>query len=582
MQAEPPAEPTVPTDLHPMAQAFVDAHAAIAPKVAEQNTAHVVNLLEGFERDIGPLIAPIAQQLLDNPDTPPELHALLGVLVQPTHFGESVIIGIAIGSILSPVLANAFAPITQGIANTAWGINPSQPIPVAVAVASKLKNVLGPNDPATEAVQSGINLSRFNQMVEAAGNALGFEEALSLSRRNLLTGITLDQVLEYSNVNPKFYAAAKNLITNPVSVAEVLNARIRTHLDDGQATDLYAQAGGIPDQYAWRLASTGRPPGPMEVGTLFNRGKIDDAVASRMLAQSDLALAFQDSVKELWHYYPPPRSLVPMLRADAITDAQFTTWMSYYGAPPDVVDAFRKEATSTKASAGKDLTQAQVTRLYGAQVITRAEATTRLTALGLPADDVTLLLDYEDNLRPEKLMNALISKVSTLYISHKITKPDATTALSAGKVPAAAVQQLFAIWDIERTANVYFPTPAGIVGALRRGIITPVATHRRLNALGVLDSDIPIVVGDGWPPTAPQDAKAAVVAVLNDDAELLSTVSGSKSPHKALTPTQITKEYLTSLITRAQAITQLEGLGYNATDADALLTLAGPPTVVTP
>lgn len=515
MQAEPPAEPTVPTDLHPMAQAFVDAHAAIAPKVAEQNTAHVVNLLEGFERDIGPLIAPIAKQLLDNPDTPPELHALLGVLVQPTHFGESVIIGIAIGSILSPVLANAFAPITQGIANTAWQLNPSRPIPVEVAVASALKNVFTPYEPGSEALSSGIKLDRFNQMVEAAGNALGFEEALSLSRRNLLTGITLDQVLEYSNVNPKFYAAAKNLITNPVSVAEVLNARIREHLDDGQATDLYAQAGGIPDQYAWRLASTGRPPGPMQVGELFNRQVIDDATASAMLAQSDLALAFQDTVKQLWKYYPPPRSIVPMLRSKAIDEAQARTYLSYYGAPPDVVTAFIKEATTSTTTAGKDLTQAQVTRLYGAEVITKAEATTRLTALGLPADDVTLLLDYEDNLRPEKLMNALIGKIGTMYVAHKLTKANATTALNAGKVPTAAQTQLFAIWDVERTWNIHTLTPAAIVGGYRRGILSPAQCKTRLTDAGVAASDLAIVVADGWPPTKPADAQAAAQAVVD-------------------------------------------------------------------
>lgn len=515
MQAEPPSSSEPPADLHPLAQAFVDAHAQIAPKVAEQNTAHVVNLLEGFERDIAPLVAPLAQGLLDDPNTPVELHPLLNVLTGPTHFGESVIIGIAIGSILSPVLAAAFAPVVQSIANTAWPKNPVSPLSPDLLAAAVLKGVLTEAQGASQALSSGINGPSFQTMVTTAGNAIGWEQALELDRRGLLTGTTLDAVLHYSNVNPAFYAAAKQLITNPVSVPEVLNARIREHLDDGQAQDLYAQAGGIPGQYAWRLASTGRPPGPMQVGELFNRKVIDDTVASQMLAQSDLALAFQDTVKQLWKYYPPPRSLVPMLRSGAITDAQFTTYMSYYGAPPDVVTAFRKEALATKGGAAKDLTQAQVTRLYGAEVLTRAEATTRLDGLGLPADDVTLLLDYEDNLRPEKLMNALIGKIGTMYVAHKLTKANATTALNAGKVPTAAQTQLFAIWDVERTWNIHTLTPAAIVGAYRRGVLTAAQCKTRLGQVGVADADLAIVVANGYPPPKGGNGQTAAAAVVN-------------------------------------------------------------------
>lgn len=515
MQAEPPSGDLPAGEMHPLAQAVVDAHAVIAPKIAEQNTAHIVNLLEGFERDIAPLVAPIAQSLLDDPATPSELHPFLNVLTGPTHFGESVVIGIAIGSILSPVLAAAFEPIVQTIANNAWATTASRPLTPDVAVAATLKGVTGPFDPATEALQSGFSRARFGQMVEAAGNAIGFGEAIELQRRGLLVGTTLGEVLQYSNVNPKFYSAALNLITNPVGIGEVLNARVREHLDDATAREFYQQAGGIDGQYQWRLDSVGRPPGPMQVGELFNRRIIDDATASAMLAQSDLALAFQDTVKELWHYYPPPRSLVPMLRSGAITDAQFTLWMSYYGAPPDVVAAFSKEAKATKAGAAKDLTQAQVTRLYGAEVLTRAEATTRLDALGLPADDVVLLLDYEDNLRPEKLMNALIAKIGTMYVAHKLTKGDATTALNQGKVPTAAQQQLFAIWDVERTWNIHTLTPSAIVGAYRRELLTAAQTKTRLTQAGVAAADLAIVVGDGWPPNKPAQAKAAADAVVN-------------------------------------------------------------------
>lgn len=577
MQAEPPLEPAPPGEMHPLAQAVVDAHAAIAPKIAAQNTAHIVDLLEGFERDIAPLVAPIAQGLLDDPNTPAELHPFLNVLTGPTHFGESVVIGIAIGSILSPVLATAFEPIVQGIANGAWSNNPSRPLSPDLLAASVLKGVETEGTAASEASKSGISAGAFDVMVKTAGNAIGIESALLLFRRKQIDAARLRQVEQYSNLNPLFYDMVPMLRYVPLSVGEVVTGNLKGHIDDGTAAEYLGHAGIDPVFQPLLKASAGRPLGLQEMLHLWNRQKMTEADVDAGIRQSDINDTYLPFAKELRHYYPPPRSLVPMLRSGAITDAQFTTWMSYYGAEPDVVTAFRKEANAPTSHAGKDLTQAQVSRLYGAEILTRAEATTRLDALGLPAESVTLLLDYEDDLRPEKLMNALIAKIGGRYVAHKMTKPEATTALAAGKVPSAAVQQLFSIWDIERTATTYTPSPSGIVGALRRGLITPAAAHRRLNNLGVLDADIVIVVGDGWPPTAPQDARAAVTAVLADDDELLSTASGTKSPHKTLTPTQITKEYLTGLISRPAAITALETIGYNATDANALLTLAGPP-----
>lgn len=568
--------------LHPLAQALIDAHATIAPKIAQANTAHVVDLLETFEADMAKYIAPTAQRLLDDPHTPADIHPLLTALADPPHFGVSLAISFALGAILSPVIGAAFAPAVQGIENNAWAGNPSRPLSPDVLAAAVLKGVESEATAASEAGKSGLSPGAFGVMVDAAGNGVGIAEALLLYRRNQITADHLTEIMRYSNLNPRFYPDILKLRYGPPTAGEAIAGALKGHLTDADARTKLAESGIDPVNFEWLRATAGRPFSVGQAIELWNRGEISEARVDAVIAQSDVNPDFGADYKKLRVYYPPVRSIVPMLRSGAITEAQARDYLAKQGVPANTADAFVKEATTTKASAGKDLSQAQVVRLFGHQMITRADANTRLIALGYPAPDATLLLDAVADDRAERLQAGLISKVGALYIAYKLTKIEAVNALSSGQVPNAAQHDLFAAWDIERDIAVKVPTPSGIIGALRRNLITPAAAHRRLNALGVQDDDIVIFVGDGWPPSAPQDAKAAVAAVLADSTAPLTVTSKTAAKVRTLTPTQITKALVAGDITNTQAMTDLEALGYSAADAAELIALATPPPAVTP
>ena len=161
------------------------------------------------------------------------------------------------------------------------------------------------------------------------------------------------------------------------------------------------------------------------------------------------------------------------------------------------------------------MTAGQIVRMYESRYITNAAATARLTALNFPTDEITLMLGYADDLRTEKLLNAGITKIGTVYVAHKIDKPTATTALTGMGLTAAAAGEHFAIWDIERTALIHHLTPAQIVGAYRRTDIPALECKNRLIALGVQPGDLSIMVADGWPPSQATAGKAAAAAVVN-------------------------------------------------------------------
>lgn len=557
------------------------AHDTVAGKIDERKNAHVAGILETFERDLQPLIAPFVQPLLDDDDTPEHVRALLKPLVAPEHFSESIVVGIALGSVLSPVLQAALDPLLTELAKKAWqgaiggvGALGGLPLSPSIATAAVLKGVLTEGNAATQALQSGVTPDTFHTMVLAAGNAIGIAEALLLLRREQITDDDFTRVLRYSNINPDFYAMARALRYGPPTVGEAIAGALKGHLTDAEARTKIAHAGIDPAEYEWLLATAGRPPGVEMVVQLWNRDLATEADVDRTIRQSDINPDFADLVKATRWYQIPPRSIVPMLRAGGITEQRARQLLTQHGVRAEDQDAFIAEAQHTSTSTAKELTQAQVVRMFESQFIDRGEAQARLTALHYPADQIAMILDYAAQARLEKLKNALVTKVGTLYVAHKITKADAVTPLNGAGIPTAAQHDLFDIWDIERTANVHVPTAAGVIGAMRRGVITPRSCHLRLNAMGIDDDDVPIFVADGFPPTAPQDAHAAVTAVLGDSNVMFISTSGSAGKAKHLTQAQIVKAYLATAITHAQALTQLEGLGYSATDASLLLSVA--------
>lgn len=495
--------------------ALTAAHDALADKIDARKKQTVEDILHQSEADLAPIIGPVVQRIIDSPGASDELKAVMAEAGAPAHQFGSIVIGFALGATIGPALGAALAPELQAVENTAWGANPSRPISPDVAVASVLKGITGPNDPAGEAKQSGYNASRFAQMVDAAGQAIGFEAALSLSRRGLLVGVTLEQVLRYSNVNPKFYASALNLVHDPPSTGAVLTGALKHHLADGQARTLYAQAGGNPTNYDWELASSGRPLGLEEMLHLLNRKVMTEQQVRDGIAQSEINDTYTDFALQLQHYFPPPRSIVPMLRAKAITVDQANTLLGYYGVDAEWSAAFIKEAQTSSTSTAKTLTQAQVTGSYELQLITRTDALARLEKVGFDAEDATAILDLADEKRTQAMDNAVVRMIGSRYVTRKLTKPQATTQLNKIPIPQAAQGDLFHLWDIELAITVHHLTPGQVVGAFRRGLITAGACKTRLLDLGVVSDDLQIVVADGYPPTKPAEAVAAAHAVFN-------------------------------------------------------------------
>lgn len=509
-------EPAVPGGIagH-LREALIGAHGALADRIDERKKAHVASVLDTFEADIAPLLAPLVQEAIAHPAMPEHLKPLLAQVAAPDHFSGSLLIGVAVGAIIGPVLGSAVEPYVQAISNNAWAANPSRPISPEILVAAVLKGVEAEPNAAPEAARSGYSSGAFATMVAASGQAIGLAEALLLLRRAQISDAEFTSVLQYSNQNPRFYGMSRALKYAPLSVGEAVTAALKGHMSDAEAATAVGYAGIDPVHFPVLKASAGRPLGLEEMLHLWNRGIMSQADVEAGIRQSDINDAYLPFALELRHYFPPPRSVVPMLRANAITEAQARQLLTYYGVGEPWQSAFIAEGKKTSSSTTKTLTQAQVTASYETRLITRAAAITRLETAGYDAADAAAILDLADEKRTIAMADATQRLVGSRYITRKIGKPEATTQLNAIPIPTAAQADLFHLWDIERKITVHHLTPAQVIGGYRRGQIGPIDCKARLIALGVQPEDMAILVADGFPPTKPVAAQAAANAVVN-------------------------------------------------------------------
>lgn len=599
--------PSEPTKAHTHWVRIVEAaHAKIAPHIAKAKTAQVAGMLETIEQDLQPLVAPFVKELAADPSTPPEIRNLLAPLVEPTHFSESIVIGIAIGAILQPVLGAALDPLVTELAKSSWnaaigsaGALGGIPLSPALLATAVLKGVITESTGAQQAQQSGVTSSAFHNMVQTAGQSIGIEQALLLYRRGQIDEAELERVVRYSDVRIDFLEDIKALRFAPPGAGDVITGRLKGHLTDAQATKQLGEAGIDPTNYDWMLATAGRPPGTEQMLHLWNRGVATEADVDAAVRQSDINDHYLPFVKELKHYYPPPRSLVPMLRSKAITETQFRLWMSFYGAEPDVVDAFLKEGTKPASTTIKELTAAKIVELYEDKIITRAECVTRIDTLGYNADDAESFAKLADANVEGKLRTSAVGKIHARYVTYKIDKPTATTHLNGVGLPQASVTQLFQFWDDERATLAPALTVAQWQGAFRRGLKTHAEFVAGVRAYGYDADEAETLAGLALPPPAlPKSAKskdltASQLVRLFQEGGITATVLRTRlldlgyDPTEAgeivalaptdLTVAQLTKLYTATTIDAATFRARLLSMGYTDADATRIISLAPPP-----
>lgn len=537
------------------------------------------------------------------------MSAILGDLagVAERYTGQALAFG------LGYALANVLEPAAVALRQDAWAkgdaqIKALEPGDVAAIVAQALRESGWAEG---EAAFSGVDGERIALLTDAARNAPGVGELLTLLRRDAIDAHQFTHGLRKHRLEEAWDDALKDLLTLRLEPAEIAKA-IHRGIIAGQGllvvepptaagkvprvpeskidAKLEAKAAGIdPERLRVLVGNAGLPPGIMEMLQLWNRGVIEETDFLVGVGQSNLRNEWGAALSELRRRILTPHDYVEARVRAWITTEQMHEGAALTGMTSDDADLLFKIM-------GRPLSFHQVWI-----------GLARGGSYGGPTDAIDpafLKALEESNIRPEWYSLAWAQRYS--YPSAFVLRSMA----SAGELTQAEVEKILlyegweptlaktvsARWTSSSSGGGKHATVAQLETEYEAGHLTEQQFRQALEALGYAKpaqdhivalgdarrarkyrEQVVTAVGKAYTTFAIGDAQAQAelgsVHIAGDAAaellhlwrlERLSSITN-------LNATQVQKAHGAGLVTLEQATTQLENLHYTAAEAAELL-----------
>lgn len=348
--------------------------------------------------------------------------------------------------------------------------------PVALA-SMVVRGILTEASGAAQAAFSGVNADDFKNLVLDTGQSMAVQDLLTAYRRGIIDKGRLEHGIRTGNLRNEWIPVVEALRYSPMSVSAAIAAVVQGHLPEAKARGITEDNGLLPEHFTPLLETAGNPPGPETAGDMMRRGILTRAQAEQAIKESALKNKYIDAVLAHSERQIPMDNIRIAYRERVIDAAEAMRRMTHLGFSVESSRILIESAHTQRNTASRDLTQGMVRDLYRDRAISAREAEAMLTALGYDKEEAGLLLAIADLQRLRQFTDSAISKVHSLYIGHKIDRPEVATSLDKLHVPPDQRASLLQLWDLERQANVRLLTPSEIARAFARDII-PVADAR--------------------------------------------------------------------------------------------------------
>jgi hypothetical protein len=409
-----------------------------------------------------------------------------------------------------------------------------------------------------EASYSGIDGNRFAALVGATGMSYGVMDALRLYNRrvNLWSlspnpdytpgaplyvggtdlgsqyGIELPEVYEviaHSDVRPEYSGDILKLAHDTISPADAVAMAVKEIVGVDVGQNLYAAAGGIPDQYQALVDASGDAAGIEKAVSLWMHGAITFTELVQVLAMSRVnprfygfytprpdtaaALAPGDGIDEsapsTWEsgwsipanaHYVGAFEIGALVKAGTISAATALTWMLQEGYPQDQAQAYANQG-GTPSDTVKQQTEAMVLDEYAAGMYTEAQATAALENMGYTAASIPIILESAAAKMSLAARDSAVTKVKNSYLHGSISATQAQVDLGELNVPSTAITNYLTAWAVELgTPTAHLP-PSEVGWLLERGFLTPAAAVAKWEAMGLGSADASLLL-NRYPPNS--------------------------------------------------------------------------------
>lgn len=345
-----------------------------------------------------------------------------------------------------------------------------------------------------EAALSGVNADDFDSMVLITGEPPGLQQMQEGYRRGFIDQATLERGIRQSRYRDEWIPLLEQLRFAPMSVADAVNAVVQNHLDAATGNAIAEQNGLEPGSFNILLETAGEPLSRTEMEQLYNRGLVTEDQVKQALLESRVKNKYVDLAFQLHRKIPPTNLLQRALRYGVITHADAIRSIMDDGYSEADANILVQSASAEKLHTYSNRVVAAIETAYEANTIPVDQATAMIVSLGYEQSEASFILQAAEFRRSERIVTQVSNNIRGKYVSHIITRTQASGDLDAIGIPAPQRDYMLSLWDIEYNAHVRLLTEAQIVKAVNKNLITPDDGQARLVALGYSADDASLLL----------------------------------------------------------------------------------------
>jgi hypothetical protein len=497
-------------------------------------------------------------------------------------FGRTISDGaaFAIGASTSRTLN----PILQEVANAAWNQHPDAPLSPEEAAALDAADQWAPKDAAQEARFSGLNKARYDGLRFLTEEGLDLSQAFEAWRRGLIDDDGFTAALQKARVAPRWRTTLRGLKNVLLTPQQAASAVERGEMDYADAENEAARQGYTAERFRIIERLAGLAPSTDQLVSLRRRGIIDAARMRRGFVQGNVRSEWSDALARLADVLLDPAQLANMVvqgvlpADDARTLAQevgvsadnFDRLVRLAGNPPgahEMLDLWNRGEID-ESDVDRGLRQSRLKPEWvDAVKKLREHIPTVSDAIRFAVKDVfdpkavqTFGLDDEfpNEVMPLALHQGIDrEQMRWQWMAHwrnvaptQLFRMRHRDVISDAELDLGLKTADYAPWWRDKLKAITYLTPGRI-------------DTRRMLAAGIITRDQAIT-------------NYLHLGYKRADAEQLVRLAaeGAGTTGKDLTLTQLTSEYERGMIDAAEFRTEVENLGYDATEADTLAALA--------
>lgn len=358
------------------------------------------------------------------------------------------------------------------------------------ALATMVNRDAIPEDLATEtAMKHGMSAEDFARMVEIYGEPLGIQSLGEAFRRGFIDRERFQRGIIQGPVRKEWFDVIDQLLLSRMSTVDAADAVNQGHMELGEAQSI-ARANGLdPNDFETLIQTAGAPPGVDFITEALNRGFIDTATFNAAFFESRIKNKYVHLFEQMRHRLIPQETARLLYRNGVYSREATLDTLRKHGFTEDDAQALVALEETRQDEGTKELTKAQVVQLYTVRALDLETTLSMLLQLGYSDNNARMIIELADFMRLRTFVNSATGRIKSAYLTGRMNEADASASLDRLGISPDERDDLFLIWDIDKTTISKTLTPAQIRQAVGKGFMAQGEAMERLMSQGYDQTD---------------------------------------------------------------------------------------------